>query len=86
MVTLVDELEAKGYLQRRPDPADRRRNIVALTGPGRTRFRQAQQVSAAAEREFLRGLTDSQAAQLAALLRAAAFPAGPGQPEAAPGS
>jgi DNA-binding MarR family transcriptional regulator len=31
MVALIDELEGKQLVQRRQDPADRRRNVVALT-------------------------------------------------------
>jgi DNA-binding MarR family transcriptional regulator len=33
MVVLIDELENKGLVQRRPHPEDRRKNVVALTGP-----------------------------------------------------
>src|SRR6266540_2827611 len=35
MVALLDELQAKGLVARRPHPKDRRRNIVELTGKGR---------------------------------------------------
>ena len=34
MVDLVDVLEGKGLVERRPDPADRRRNLVHLTTKG----------------------------------------------------
>src|SRR5262245_33977093 len=34
MVALLDVLERKGIVTRRPDPADRRRNVVELTEKG----------------------------------------------------
>lgn len=36
VVEAVSELEAGGLVLRAPDPADRRRNVVTLTGAGRT--------------------------------------------------
>jgi DNA-binding MarR family transcriptional regulator len=36
IVALLDQLEAKGLVRRRPDPADRRVRLVELTEPGRT--------------------------------------------------
>src|SRR5581483_7934315 len=38
MVELVDGLEALGYAQRRRDPRDRRRYLLALTDDGRAAF------------------------------------------------
>jgi len=38
MVELVDGLETLGYAQRRRDPRDRRRYLLALTEPGRAAF------------------------------------------------
>ena len=38
MVELVDTLETLGYAQRRRDPRDRRRYLLALTGPGQAAF------------------------------------------------
>ncbi|MFG1902602.1 MarR family winged helix-turn-helix transcriptional regulator [Micromonospora carbonacea] len=53
MVALLDELERKGIVVRRPDPADRRRNIVALTDQGRRTFDAAQAAYQDAENAFL---------------------------------
>src|SRR5690349_8048710 len=41
MVSFVDGLEAKGLVARRPDPTDRRRNVVVLTDAGKHTLRQA---------------------------------------------
>jgi MarR family transcriptional regulator, lower aerobic nicotinate degradation pathway regulator len=37
MVALVNALEAAGFVRRSPDPADRRRNVIAITAAGRRR-------------------------------------------------
>ena len=56
MVALLDALEAKGIVVRRPLAEDRRRNVVELTPPGRDFFDRAEAVSRQAEREFLAAL------------------------------
>ena len=49
MGELVDDLEAKGYLERRPDPKDRRAKRIHLTKRGRKNARIAKQATADAE-------------------------------------
>jgi DNA-binding MarR family transcriptional regulator len=49
---LADDMERAGFLERRPDPADRRRVRLALTGKGRAVRRSALRTSAALEREL----------------------------------
>lgn len=49
MGELVDDLEAKGYLERRPDPKDRRAKRIHLTKRGRKNARIAKQATAAVE-------------------------------------
>lgn len=56
MVAMVDALEAKGLVVRRPDQADRRRNLLEPTGPGREVLATATAARDAAEREFLKPL------------------------------
>jgi DNA-binding MarR family transcriptional regulator len=75
MVSLIDELEAVQLVQRRPDPADRRRNVVALTPDGRATLDGASRASRDAERRFLGALPGPEAAALRRTLRAVAFPA-----------
>lgn len=69
MVALIDGLEEKGLVVRRPDPADRRRNVVELTSEGRTTLADAIKASDRAERQLLSELDDAEAAQLRSLLR-----------------
>jgi len=75
MVLLIDELENKRLVQRRQDPGDRRKNVVALTDAGRTTLRAAASASAEAERLFLGSLSDDAATQLRHALRSVAFSA-----------
>ncbi len=55
MGELVDDLETKGYLERRPDPKDRRAKRIHLTARGRTNARIAKQATADVE-DHLAGL------------------------------
>jgi DNA-binding MarR family transcriptional regulator len=56
MVALLDALEAKGIVARRPLAHDRRRNVVELTAPGQDLFARAQQAERDAEDAYLAGL------------------------------
>jgi DNA-binding MarR family transcriptional regulator len=75
MVDLVDELEAKGLVQRRQDRADRRRNVVALTPAGTAALEGASRATRDAEQRFLAALSGAQAAAFREALHAVAFPA-----------
>ncbi len=68
MVGLLDVLEDKGLVARRPDASDRRRNVVELTPAGRDTLARATEACDAAEQEFLRPLTPALAAQFTAAL------------------
>lgn len=70
MVTLVDGLECKSLVARRPSPEDRRKNIVELTGSGHRTLRAAAKDADAAERRFLAPLGAADAERFRAALRA----------------
>lgn len=56
---LVDDLERRGYVEKREDPADRRAKLVRLTAKGRGSVRAAAEATAAAERNLRRQLGSS---------------------------
>jgi DNA-binding MarR family transcriptional regulator len=70
MVSLLDELEAKGLVQRRADAADRRRNIVALTVRGQMTLIEGARATDHAERMFLASLSMADADRLRRTLQA----------------
>lgn len=77
MVSLIDDLEREGLVQRSPDPADRRRNVVAPTIKGRKTVRKGAVLAAQAEEAFLSPLSEQDAATTRRVLRLLAFPAEP---------
>ena len=68
MVAIIDALEVKGIIARRPDAQDRRRNVVELTPAGRDILRRATAASDAAEAELLAPLGPGEGEQLRDLL------------------
>lgn len=68
MVALLDTLEARGLVTRRPDASDRRRNIVELTSAGQYTTRRGAEAAADAERLFLAPVTASAAKEFKATL------------------
>jgi DNA-binding MarR family transcriptional regulator len=58
MVDLVDRLEASGWVQRRPDPDDRRTRLVELTPQGRKVLAAGVTASHTVEQRFLAPLAD----------------------------
>jgi DNA-binding MarR family transcriptional regulator len=69
MVFLVDELEQRGLVERRRNPADRRSHALYLTDLGRDTLREVQRVTTAHEGQLGASLTGPERAQLATLLR-----------------
>ena len=72
MGELVDDLEAKGYLRRVPDPRDARAKLVRLTASGERHVADARQVLAAVERDIGRRLGARRLRDLRGILRSIA--------------
>jgi len=69
LVGLLDELEEEGLIERKADPADRRRNVVTLKPEGEARLLELRAISKRVEDEFLEPLTKDERQQLHALLQ-----------------
>ncbi|SDS35380.1 DNA-binding transcriptional regulator, MarR family [Brevibacterium siliguriense] len=69
MTNRIDRLVARGWVERRPDPGDRRGVLVQLTDSGRATVDSALADLLVKEREILSGLTPSGSRKLATLLR-----------------
>ncbi|WP_285593657.1 MarR family winged helix-turn-helix transcriptional regulator [Actinomycetospora sp. NBRC 106378] len=74
MVALVDSLERRGIVVRRPAEHDRRRNVVALTGAGEDLFDEAERIATATEAAFTAGLDAGDAEQFRRALRVVLAP------------
>jgi DNA-binding MarR family transcriptional regulator len=68
LVGLLDELEERGLVERRRDPADRRRHLVAVTDAGRGALEDLRACAARVEEELLAPLGAEDRAQLHGLL------------------
>ena len=69
MGELVEDLVAKGYLERAPDPHDARARLVRPTAKGRRHLRDARRVVAQVEAELTRRLGPARARVLREALR-----------------
>ncbi len=70
-VMLLNDLESSGLVERRRDPADRRRHIVSMTEQGRKALHQAEAAQQTLEDEILGALDAEERSTLAHLLRKA---------------
>ncbi len=68
MVAAIDDLEAKGLVQRRPHPSDRRAHALHLTALGRQTLGRARELARGAQDELLAPLSTQERTQLHALL------------------
>jgi DNA-binding MarR family transcriptional regulator len=69
MTAAVDRLERKDLVARKPNPADRRGNLVGLTEGGRRVVDQAMELHAATEQTLVAGLDEDERATMERLLR-----------------
>jgi DNA-binding MarR family transcriptional regulator len=69
MVAIVDELEGRGLVERRPHPSDRRVRTLYLTAEGRRLLVRGRRVAAEHEEELARELSRADRDRLVALLR-----------------
>ena len=65
---VVDDLQTRGLVERRPDPADRRATLVALTGQGTATSTAIQQARAAEGERLFAELSAADRAELARIL------------------
>src|SRR3712207_5325286 len=68
MAELVEHLERHGYVERVPDPADRRAKLVRATSRGREVYAIARRVVSEIDREWTDRLGEAKMRQLRALL------------------
>ncbi|GGO03674.1 MarR family winged helix-turn-helix transcriptional regulator [Microbispora bryophytorum] len=68
LVSVINELTDRGLVERAPDPADRRRNVITMTERGRARFARLDTLITELEDEVLAPLGPAERDQLARLL------------------
>lgn len=69
MVAVIDELEARGIAERRPDPADRRARTIFLTEQGTETLLRIRKLAGQLQRELFAPLSAEERHTLHALLR-----------------
>lgn len=68
LVSLLDTLEERGLIERKRDPNDRRRQMVAMTAAGRRQLTAFRKLVGQIEDEFLAALSDEERQELHELL------------------
>ncbi|MED7927515.1 MarR family transcriptional regulator [Nonomuraea sp. LP-02] len=68
LVAVINELAGRGHVERSPDPADRRRNVIRLTTRGEEHLARLQEVVASLQDELLAPLTPAEREQFSDLL------------------
>jgi DNA-binding MarR family transcriptional regulator len=80
LVLLLNEVESAGLAERRRDPSDRRRHLVALTPAGEEALAAAEEAQEGIEAEILHTLSSEERATLRRLLARALAGIEPGSP------
>ncbi|OXM54207.1 MarR family winged helix-turn-helix transcriptional regulator [Amycolatopsis alba] len=68
MVATISELAERDLVERAPDPADRRRNVVSLTAAGKKQLRRLEKQLAERQDELLAPLSSDERKRFAELL------------------
>jgi DNA-binding MarR family transcriptional regulator len=68
IVGLLNDLEEEGLLERRRDPADRRRHIVEVSKEGRARLAEAERAAKQVEKELFAALSEDERHELRLVL------------------
>ncbi|HEY0474226.1 MAG TPA: MarR family transcriptional regulator [Kribbella sp.] len=68
LVGVINELADGGHVERAPDPADRRRNVITMTQQGRRHLRRLDKVIATLQDELLEPLPESEREQFVGTL------------------
>jgi DNA-binding MarR family transcriptional regulator len=68
MVAVVDSLEARGLVERRPHPSDRRARTLHITGEGQKVLENAREHAMALERTICAGFSTAQRQKLIDML------------------
>jgi DNA-binding MarR family transcriptional regulator len=69
MVAIVDELEQRGLVERRPHPSDRRIRALYLTAAGRRLLARGRRIATEHEEELTRGMNEADRRRLTTLLQ-----------------
>ena len=69
MVAIVDELEERGLVERRPHPGDRRIRALYLTAEGRKVLARGRKIAKEHEEDLVRGMGEADRERLVALLQ-----------------
>ncbi|GAA4667465.1 MarR family winged helix-turn-helix transcriptional regulator [Frondihabitans cladoniiphilus] len=65
---VASRLDEAGHVDRRPDPDDRRRNVVTITAGGRRHLDELEEIALGVQDELLLGLQESERRLLRSLL------------------
>ena len=68
LVSVLNGLAGRGWIRRAPDPADKRRNVITITGNGERRLAELDRVLAGVNDQIMAPLDHTERQQLFALL------------------